>query len=190
MKKANKWVIILVTAYIAALTLANISVAHFGMWSTPLNAFLLIGFSCVARDALHGMWGGRLERAVKMLLLIVTAGLLSLVVHADAGRIALASTVAFVVSETIDWFAYSLLYKRHFLVRSNGSNIFGNISDSILFPIIAFGTVPGVAAVMGVQLFAKRFGGFLWSLLINRTLKPRSEERKSTRLNSSHVAIS
>jgi len=179
MKKANKWVIILVTAYIAALTLANISVAHFGMWSTPINAFLLIGFSFVARDALHEMWGGRLERAVKMLLLIVTAGLLSLVIHADAGRIALASTVAFVVSETIDWFAYSLLYKRHFLVRSNGSNIFGNISDSILFPIIAFGTVPGVAAVMGVQLFAKLFGGFLWSLLINRTLKP--DERRAAR---------
>lgn len=173
MLKGNKYAVyILVTAYIAALTLANIAVVHWGPWASPVNSFFFIGFSFVARDVLHEVWRTPRVRIRNMLLMILVAGGLSLFVHIDAGRIALASSLSFVLAETLDWLTYSSLNRFKFLVRSNGSNVVGNIADSILFPVIAFGNIPALAAVIGAQFLAKVFGGFLWSLAINRFINP------------------
>ncbi|MCZ2895188.1 hypothetical protein MTR01_14260 [Burkholderia thailandensis] len=59
--------------YIAAVVAANLSVAHFGPASTPINAFLLIGLDLAIRDRLHLNWRGRALWA-RMFALIAGAG--------------------------------------------------------------------------------------------------------------------
>ena len=72
--------------YAAAMTLANLSVAQFGPWVSPINAFILIGLDLALRDWLHV----RL-RAWQMLALITSTGLLTYALNPAAGMIAVAS---------------------------------------------------------------------------------------------------
>ena len=39
--------------YASAMTLANLSIAQFGPWVSPINAFVLIGLDLALRDWLH-----------------------------------------------------------------------------------------------------------------------------------------
>ena len=155
----------LVIAYLTAIVLANLSVAHFGPASTILNAFVFIGLNLTARDKLHDMWGRNVAR--NMGLLILTGGLLSYALNAGAGRIALASVAAFLLSETMDAIAYTKLHRHPFLTRSNGSNVVGAAFDSVVFPVLAFGGFP-VVIILG-QFAAKVLGGFIWSLILRRS---------------------
>ena len=152
----------LITMYLTAIVAANLSVAHFGPTSTIWNAFLFIGLNLTTRDKLHDLWGRSVAR--NMGLLILTGGLLSYALNAGAGRIALASVAAFLLSETMDALVYSKLHRHPFLTRSNGSNLAGAAFDSVLFPVLAFGGFP-LVIVIG-QFAAKVIGGFVWSLIL------------------------
>ena len=169
---------LIIAAYVAAITAANLTVAHFGPWATPINAFILIAFTLVARDVLHESWRGR-ARIPRMLALILGAGVISYALNPDSSRIALASAGAFIISETLDWFAYSLLDNKPWMVRSNGSNIVGAITDSIFFPLLAFGLIPSLGLVMLAQVAGKWTGGLVWSLVLKHTYNPdkRRQER-------------
>lgn len=161
----------IITGYVGGITLANLAIVWFGPWATPINAFILIAFTFIARDALHELWRGRNLR-LRMLTLIVAAGVISYLINPDSGRIALASAAAFILSETVDWGAYLALDNRPWMVRSNGSNVFGVFADSLLFPALAFGAIPGLWAIMGAQFFAKLLGGFIWSIVFKHTINP------------------
>ena len=154
-----------VALYLAAIVAANLSVAHFGPASTPYNAFLFIGLNLATRDRLHDLWGRHVAR--NMLLLIAAGGAISYAMNAGAGRIALASLAAFALSEAIDAAVYHVNRKHPYLVRSNTSNLFGAAVDSVIFPVLAFGGFPWVI-ILG-QFVAKLAGGFLWSLVLNKT---------------------
>lgn len=149
--------------YLAAIVLANLSVAHFGPASTPFNAFLFIGLNLAARDKLHDAWDRHVGR--NMAGLIVAGAAISYALNAGAGRIALASVAAFALSEALDATVYHLRRHRPYLIRSNTSNVFGAAVDSVVFPVLAFGGFPWVI-ILG-QLAAKVLGGFVWSLLLN-----------------------
>lgn len=168
----------IILGYTAGITLANLTIVWFGKWATPVNAFVLIAFTFIARDALHELWAGK-NRVLRMLVLILGAGAVSYLINPDAGRIAIASALAFMLSEFVDWSAYLALDKRPWLVRSNGSNIFGAIADSIAFPWIAFGATDSLAVIMGAQLFAKLAGGAIWSVIFKHTIRP--DERRAAR---------
>ena len=56
---------LLTALYLAAIVLANLSVAHFGPASTPYNAFLFIGLNLATRDRLHDLWGKHVARKVE-----------------------------------------------------------------------------------------------------------------------------
>lgn len=155
---------IYITAYLAAVILANLSVAHFGPASTPYNAFLLIGLNLAVRDRLHDLWGRHVAR--NMLLLIAAGGLISYAMNAGAGRIALASLAAFALSEALDATIYHVNKQRPYLIRSNTSNVFGAAVDSVVFPVLAFGGFPWVI-ILG-QFVAKVAGGFIWSLVLHK----------------------
>ena len=150
--------------FIAAITAANLLVAEFGPWFSPINAFALIGFDLSLRDALHDKWRDQLW---KMGALIAAAGLLSFVLDPSAGRIAVASMAAFVLAATVDAAVYHQLIDRRWLVRANGSNVAGAGVDSATFPLIAFGVSPGLLGVIALQFAAKVGGGALWSLILN-----------------------
>ena len=156
----NKYTLTLM--YLAAIVLANLSVAHFGPASTVVNAFVFIALNLVTRDKLHDIWGKNVAR--NMGLLILAGGAVSYALNAGAGRIALASVVAFLISESMDALVYSLMHKHPFLARSNGSNVAGAAFDSVLFPVLAFGGFP-VFIILG-QFAAKVLGGFIWSLIL------------------------
>jgi queuosine precursor transporter len=153
-----------VTIFIAAIVAANLTIAAFGPWFSPINALLLIGLDLSLRDHLHDRWRHQLWR---MGVLIGTAGIISWVLNPAAGRIAIASTVAFTVAGLADAAVYHRLIDLPWLRRSNGSNVAGAATDSILFPLIAFGWFPGLLAIIGLQFAAKTAGGFVWSLALN-----------------------
>lgn len=154
-----------VLIYIAAIVAANLSVATFGPWVSPLNAFLLIGLDLSLRDHLHEKWAGA-SLWPRMLGLIVTAGAISYALNPAAGKIALASVAAFCAAGMVDAIAYHALKHRPYLQRSNGSNAAGALVDSFIFPTLAFGGF--LPHIVALQFAAKVSGGFLWSLLLAR----------------------
>lgn len=155
----------IVFAYLAAIVAANLSIARFGPGAAPVNAFLFIGFDLVARDRLHDNWQGA-GLLWKMGALILAGGVLTYALNGAAGRIAMASTIAFSIAAIGDGILYHLLRRRGWYVRSNGSNVAGAILDSALFLPLAFGVFPWAA--MAGQLVAKVAGGALWSAVIDR----------------------
>jgi hypothetical protein len=158
---------IAVLAYLFAMVAANLSVATFGPWVSPINSFLFIGLDLSLRDRLHDSWRGR-GLWHRMGALIASAGVLSYALNPAAGRIAVASVVAFVCAALMDAAVYHWLRARTYLQRSNGSNVAGAAVDSLLFPTIAFGGfLPGIVAL---QFAAKTCGGFFWSLVLNKRL--------------------
>lgn len=152
-----------VAAYTTAIVTANLTVAHWGPSVSIVNAFLLIGLDLVLRDYLHDRWSDHLVR--NMGLLIVGAGVVSYALNQDAGRIALASSAAFMLAAVADWAVYAAAHRLPWIERSNLSNIAGSGVDSIAFPAIAFG-LPLLPAIMFGQFVAKVAGGSVWSLLI------------------------
>lgn len=145
--------------YAAAMTLANLSVAHWGPWVSPINAFVLIGLDLALRDWLHmrlKLW--------QMGALIATTGLLTYLLNPAAGHIAMASAVAFTAAAIVDWSVFIRL-PGSWLRRANGSNVAGAAVDSLIFPTMAFGVL--MPHIVALQFVAKVTGGAIWAYLIN-----------------------
>ena len=152
---------IAILIYAAAMTLANLSVAAFGPAISPLNAFVLIGLDLALRDWLHV----RLK-AWQMLALIVAAGALTYLLNPAAGKIAVASSVAFTAAALVDWATFARL-RGTWLFRANGSNVAGAAVDSLIFPTLAFGAL--MPHIVALQFVVKVAGGAIWAWVLART---------------------
>jgi uncharacterized PurR-regulated membrane protein YhhQ (DUF165 family) len=160
--------------YISTLVAANMAVAWFGPEIMPLLAFLFIGLDLTLRDSLHDQWRGN-HLWPRMLTLIVVAGLVSYALNPASGAIAVASVAAFSLASLADAAAYQLLAGRSWSVRANGSNVVGATVDSLVFPLLAFGTA--LPSIVAAQLAAKVVGGMAWALVIariGRTVRPKA----------------
>ena len=155
---------ILIGLYLLAIIIANLTTAWFGPNWSIINAFLLIGLDLTTRDYLHETW--RTGRWWKMVLLIAFGSLISWLLNKDAGKIALASLIAFASAGLVDWLVYSVIKKSH-IWKVNGSNVCSSAVDSFVFPAIAFG-FPLMWPVMLGQFVAKVFGGFIWYWILRR----------------------
>jgi hypothetical protein len=154
----------MVLVYLAAIVLANLTVAWWGPGVAIFNAFLLIGLDLAARDTLHDRWKDGL--IWKMGLLIGTGGLISFLLNSSAGIIAVASTAAFALAAVTDAVVYHLFRHKPYLIRANASNGPAALVDSLVFPTIAFG---GFLPLITLgQFAAKVAGGFVWSLILKR----------------------
>lgn len=151
---------IVVLVYILSVVLANLSASYFGIWVTPINAFFLIGLEITVRDLIHA----RITH-LKLVGIVLVAGVLSYLINIDAQNIAIASFIAVTVSCLLDYFVFKRV-KGSWLKKSNSSNVVSSASDSLIFPTVAFGSFN--AGVVLLQFSLKLFGGFLWSLLINK----------------------
>ena len=154
-----------VLIYAAAMTLANLSIAAFGPWVSPINAFFLIGLDLALRDWLHvrlKVW--------QMGLLIVSAGMLTYFLNPAADRIAVASSVAFLFAATADWAVFSRV-AGSWLRRSNTSNVAGAAVDSLIFPTLAFGVL--MPHIILAQFIAKVAGGAMWAWAMDQFIKRR-----------------
>ena len=154
----------LVIVYLAAIVLANLSVATFGPAASIANSFLFIGLDLTTRDALHDRWHDD-HLVLRMAGLIVVGGVISYALNARAGQIAVASTVSFALAAATDFVVYRALGSRSYMVRVNGSNIPSAAVDSLVFPTIAFGSFLPLV-VLG-QFAAKVAGGFMWSVVLD-----------------------
>ena len=161
--KQLKQKIILIIVYLAAIVIANLVVTKFGPPATIPVAFVLIGLDLTSRDRLHQLWHND-KLLLKMLILIFLGSLISYILNRNALQIAIASFIAFFCAGIVDFISYSLLYKKRWLIKSNGSNIFSALTDSIIFPTLAFGTFMPII-ILG-QFAAKTLGGFVWSVIL------------------------
>jgi hypothetical protein len=166
--------VVTVGVYLVAIVAANLTVAAFGPAASVPIAFVWIGLDLTLRDRLHDRWQGR-GLWPRMLALIVTGGVLSWLVNRDAGVIAVASTVAFLLAASADALTYTLLGDRSRRLRVNGSNVIGAAVDSLAFPAIAFG-LPLLWPIIVGQFLAKVAGGAVWNeVLLALPLRPRSQ---------------
>lgn len=173
---------VLVVAYLAAIVLANLSVAHWGPSAAIYNAFIFIGLDLTTRDRLHDLWHGRLLR--NMAALIAAGSLLSylaglwLGTGPFVGRIALASCIAFAAAATADGLAYHALRHRTWYERVNQSNLAGAATDSLVF--VALWPF-GFNFTLAFTLFAAKVaGGVIWSFLLHEP--PGTEWMRRNRL--------
>jgi len=133
--------------YLATIPLANWFIGNVGTLSFPggphtipvgfgydaPSGVLLIGFALFARDILQEVAGR------KWVLVAIGAGLpLSYLVNP---MLAVASTVAFVLSELLDLAVYSKLRARNKPVAVAVSGFVGGVADSFLFLWLAFGSI-------------------------------------------------
>lgn len=146
--------------YAMAMTVANLTVAQFGPWVSPINAFFLIGLDLALRDWLHV----RLKPS-QMGALIAATGLLTYLLNPAAGMIAVASACAFSAAALVDWATFAKL-RGSWMYRANASNVAGAAVDSLIFPTLAFGVL--MPHIVAMQFLAKVAGGAIWTLLIRR----------------------
>lgn len=161
----------LVASYLFAAVAANLAVYHFGPWALPFTAFVLIPFDLVARDALHERWEASGRVWMRMAGLVLAGSFLSVLVNLEAHRVALASFLAFAAAGAVDTIVYAVLRGQPRLARMNTSNVFSSVTDSIVFPLVAFGVFD--LALLFSQSTAKILGGALWSIAFHHFMKRR-----------------
>lgn len=125
-------------AYIATVWVANLLVSHFGIVDIGFGlhapaAVFAVGLAFTLRDLVQTSLG----RWPVIVGIIVGAGLSFLI----APAFALASGVAFLVSEAADFSVYTPLAERNWFGAVVASNVVGLFVDSWLFLTIAFGSL-------------------------------------------------
>lgn len=155
-------------AYVGSVVMANWASTQ---WAALLVGSLIVpagtvwaGVTLSLRDLLHETLGGR------GVLVAITVGA-GLSWWLATPQIAVASVVAFAVSELVDSVVYARLRGQSRLGAVLGSNLVGLLTDSVLFVPLAFGTF---AAVPG-QILGKTVATILTVavLMVARTARPR-----------------
>jgi hypothetical protein len=141
-----KWISL--TGYIATIPIANWMIGNVGTFCVPQgpcvipvfpgvtapSGVLMIGLALVLRDAVHETLGA------KWALIAILIGAALSYILADP-FIAIASLVAFAVSEFSDFGVYSKLREKSKLIAVAVSGVVGSVIDSALFLWIAFGSL-------------------------------------------------
>lgn len=162
--KLFPWVVVIL--YLSAIVLANGLLTTYGQKALPWIAFCLIPFDLVARDVLQDRWQDSKYMSFRLSALILLGGCLSVLTGTGSLRINVASFVAFTVAGFIDALTYQAMIKKGRIFRINAATILAAINDSIIFVVLAFAFVDWY--LIGLQVFMKVLGGFVWSLLLYR----------------------
>ena len=166
---------IYIVLYLASIVIANILILLYNPDTVSMTlalvaetgiSFFLIGLDLSVRDKLHDYWENR-NLWPKMVSLIVSGSLMTILFYLEALQIAFASCSAFLLAGLTDALIYQRLRRRRFLVRANGSNLGGATVDSVVFPLVAFGFYPGVHWIILGQFVAKVLGGALWAFVLD-----------------------
>jgi uncharacterized PurR-regulated membrane protein YhhQ (DUF165 family) len=129
--------VLTLAGYVATVAAANWAAQHYqsapvGFGLTAPAGVYFAGLAFTLRDL-----GQELAGRVAVAAAIVAGALLSLAVSSPA--LALASALAFTVSETADWAVYEPLRRRRWLLAVAASNAVGLAVDSVLFLWLTFG---------------------------------------------------
>ncbi|MFO1144399.1 MAG: VUT family protein [Amaricoccus sp.] len=127
-----------------------------GLGLTAPSGVLLIGIAVVLRDLVHRDLGARWAATG-----IAVGSALSFAIAPP--QLALASFVAFAVSEALDQVVYTPLRHRRLVLAVVASGVVGAIADSALFLWLAFGSLDHVAGqVVGKLWMVGAAASFLW----------------------------
>lgn len=145
-------IVVLFVAFLGTVVGANWAVTEFGIkpigfgLSAPAGVYFA-GLAFTLRDILHE----RSNRYWVIVAILGGAGLSALL--EGGGRIALASGVAFLVSESVDFSIYAPMRRRGWLKAVLASNVAGLCVDSLLFLYIAFSSLQFIEG----QIIAKAY---------------------------------
>jgi uncharacterized PurR-regulated membrane protein YhhQ (DUF165 family) len=138
-ERTSRGVLVALAGYLLCIVGANAALDRWGMVTvvgTMLPAGVwFAGASFTMRDIVDDL-GGR----TWVLAGILVGGAVSFVF---APNYAIASAVAFLLSETFDWLVYRPLRDRRWWAAVVASNVVGSTADSLLFLWLAFGSVTG-----------------------------------------------
>lgn len=125
-------------AFVATVFAANWAITRYGL--VPVGFGLMapagvyfVGLAFLLRDTTQRLGG----RWLVIAAILVGAGCSYFVNE----RFALASAVAFLVSELADFAVYTPLERRHFMAAVVASNTVGLVVDSLIFLSLAFGSL-------------------------------------------------
>lgn len=127
-----------IAAYLACIVLANWALQRWGFVSVGFGLMApagvwFAGISFFCRDIVQETGGRRL-----VVIIILAGAALSWFV---APSFAVASGIAFLVSESADFAVYTPLRRRHRYTAVAASNTVGSVVDSWLFLWLAFGSI-------------------------------------------------
>lgn len=111
------------------------------------SGVIMIGIALVLRDWLHEVAGWKASFCA-----VLCGGALSLFIAPPA--IAIASAVAFTLSETADLAVYSPLRRRGLSLAVMASGVVGALVDSALFLYLAFGSIEFVSGLVLAKIYA------------------------------------
>lgn len=148
-------------AFSATIPAANYLIGHVGTECVPQgpclvpvglglmapSGVLMIGLALVLRDALHEAAGWKWATCA-----VLAGAVLSLLFSPPS--IALASAIAFGVAEIADMLIYTPLRKRGRAMAVAASGVIGSVVDSVLFVLIAFGSVEFAAGTAIAKMYA------------------------------------
>lgn len=127
-----------------------------GFGLTAPSGVLVIGIALVLRDLVHRDLGARWAAAG-----VAAGSALSFAIAPPA--LAIASFVAFAVSEALDQAVYTPLRRRRLVLAVLASGVVGAIADSALFLWLAFGSLDHVAGqIVGKLWMVGAAAGFFW----------------------------
>jgi uncharacterized PurR-regulated membrane protein YhhQ (DUF165 family) len=119
------------------------------------SGVLVIGVALVLRDVVHEACG-----RAWVLALVAAGALLSL---AFSPALAVASAAAFLVSELLDFAVYDRLRARSAGWAVLLSGVVGAIADSLLFSVLAFGTIAWAPGLVLAKAYASAaYALWLW----------------------------
>jgi uncharacterized PurR-regulated membrane protein YhhQ (DUF165 family) len=136
--------------YIATIVAANFAIQQWGVVGVgfglmaPAGVFFA-GLAFTLRDLVQAQLG----RAWTVAAILLGAGVSAFV----SPQFALASGVAFLISELCDFAVYTPIRERHWLTAVTLSNTVGLVVDSALFLVLAFGSLDFLAG----QIVAKSY---------------------------------
>ena len=155
-------------AYIIGFVASNLMVLNMGAKGLIFSSLFLIPFDFVMRSLFHESWKGW-ELFIKMGALVLAAAAATFIINAEAKNIALGSCFGFIFAQIFAGLFYQKYIKSAYFFKVNGSDAIGILVDSIVFQLIAFGSID--FSIMGSQFVLKLVGGLFWYWVIFKKLK-------------------
>jgi uncharacterized PurR-regulated membrane protein YhhQ (DUF165 family) len=145
--------------YLTAFIIANFLVLFFGKYGLLLSSLFLIPFDFVMRCFFHENWKGK-ELILKLGLIVLSASVFTYLINFNAQNIAIGSAGGFISAQIFAGIFYQLFINKSYFFKVNGSDAVGILVDSIVFQILAFGSLN--IYIMLSQFILKIIGGLFW----------------------------
>ena len=152
-----------ISVYLFAFVFANFIVLWFGATGLIFTALFLIPFDFVMRCMFHEQWKG-MELFLKLGAVVIAASVATYLLNRGTENIAYGSAFGFIAAQIAAGVFYQAFIHKKFFFKVNGSDAIAILVDSIVFQLVAFGTID--MFVSTTQFVLKIIGGLFWYWVI------------------------